>query len=49
MEDNRNNIRLEASRSFTGKNKREYLEHEINELATDRKNKNIKDLHRGIN
>jgi hypothetical protein len=29
--------------------KREYLKDKINELATDSKNKNIRDLYRGIN
>jgi hypothetical protein len=28
---------------------REYLKDKINELATNRKNKNIRDLYRGIN
>jgi hypothetical protein len=28
---------------------REYLKDRINELATNSKNKNIRDLHRGIN
>jgi hypothetical protein len=46
--DNQNNVRHEASRHFRNK-KREYLKYKINELATNSKNKNIKDLYRGIN
>jgi hypothetical protein len=45
---NLNNVRCEASRHFRNK-KREYLKDKINELATDSKNKNIRDLYRGIN
>jgi hypothetical protein len=45
---NLNNISCEASRHFRNK-KREYLKDKINELATDSKNKNIRDLYRGIN
>jgi hypothetical protein len=45
--DNLNNVRCEASRYFRNK-KREYLKDKINELATNSKNKNIRDLHRGI-
>jgi Fe-S cluster assembly ATPase SufC len=45
---NLNNIRHEASRHFRTK-KSEYLKYKINELATNSKNKYIKDLHRGIN
>jgi hypothetical protein len=45
--DNLNNVRLEASRHFKNK-KREYLKDKINELATNSKNKNIRDLDRGI-
>jgi hypothetical protein len=41
------NVRREASRHF--RKKREYLKSEINELATNSKNKNIRDLYRGIN
>jgi hypothetical protein len=44
--DNLNNARREASRYFRDK-KREYLKD--NELATNSKNKNIRDLYRGIN
>jgi hypothetical protein len=46
--DNLNNVRREASRHF-GNNKREYLKDKINELATNSKNKSIRNLHRGIN
>jgi hypothetical protein len=46
--DNLNNVRREASRCFRNK-KREYLKDKINELATNSKNKNIRDLYRGIN
>jgi hypothetical protein len=41
--DNLNNIRHEASRHFRDK-KREYLKEKINDLATNRKNKSIKNL-----
>jgi hypothetical protein len=41
-------VRREASRYFRNK-KREYLKDKINELATNSKNKNIRDLYRGIN
>jgi hypothetical protein len=46
--DNLNNIRREASRHFRNR-KREYLKDKINELATNSKNKNVRDLYRGIN
>jgi hypothetical protein len=48
--DNLNNVRREASRHFRNK-KREYLKDKINELATNskNKNKNIRDLYRGLN
>jgi hypothetical protein len=46
--DNLNNARREASRYFRNK-KREYLKDKIYELATNRVNKNIRDLYRGIN
>jgi hypothetical protein len=36
-------VRREASRHFRNK-KREYLKDKINELATNSKNKNIRDL-----
>jgi hypothetical protein len=42
------NVRHEASTTFRTK-KREYLKNKINELETDSKNKNIRDLYRGIN
>jgi hypothetical protein len=44
--DNLNNVRREASRYFRDK-RREYLKE--NEVATNSKNKNIRDLYRGIN
>jgi hypothetical protein len=46
--DNLNNVRREASRRFRNK-KKEYLKESINELAMNSKNKNIRDLYRGIN
>jgi hypothetical protein len=46
--DNLNNVRCEASRNFKNK-KREHLKVKINELATNSKNKNIRDLYRRIN
>jgi hypothetical protein len=46
--DNLNNLRLESSRHFRNA-KRAYLKDKINELATNSKNKNIRDLYRGIN
>jgi hypothetical protein len=46
--DNLNNVRPEASRYFRNK-KWEYLKDKIKELAMNSKNKNIRDLHRGIN
>jgi hypothetical protein len=46
--DNLNNIRREASRHFRNK-KREYLKDKINELATNSKKNNIRDLYQGIN
>jgi hypothetical protein len=45
--DNLQNLRCETSRIFR-KNKREYIEHKINELETNN-NKNIRDFYRGIN
>ncbi|PNF22344.1 hypothetical protein B7P43_G18298 [Cryptotermes secundus] len=45
--DNLNNIRRETSRQFRNK-KREYLKDKIDELAVNSKNKNIRDLYRGI-
>jgi hypothetical protein len=46
--DNLKNLRRETSRTFRNK-KREYLKGKINELETNNKNKNIRDLYRGIN
>jgi hypothetical protein len=46
--DNLNNVRCEASRYFRNK-RREYLKDKINELARNSKNKNVRDLYRGIN
>jgi hypothetical protein len=46
--DNLKNVRREASRHFRNK-KRQYMKDKINELATNRKNKNIRDLYRGVN
>jgi hypothetical protein len=48
--DNLNSVRCEASRYFRNE-KREYLKDKINELAANckNKNKNIRDLFRGIN
>jgi uncharacterized protein YaaR (DUF327 family) len=45
--DNLSNVRHEASICFRNK-KKEYLKDKINELATNSKNKNIRDLYRGI-
>jgi hypothetical protein len=46
--DNLKNVIGEASRHFRNK-KKEYLKDKINELASNSKNKNIRDLYRGIN
>jgi hypothetical protein len=46
--DSLQNLRHETSRTFRNK-KREYLRGKINELETNNKNKNIRDLYRGIN
>jgi hypothetical protein len=46
--DNLNNVRLEASRHFRTK-KRQYMKDKVNELATNSRNKNIRELYRGIN
>jgi hypothetical protein len=46
--DHLNNASCEDSRYFRNK-KREYLKDKINELATNSKNKIIRDLYRGIN
>jgi hypothetical protein len=45
---NLNNARPEALRHLRNK-KKEYLKDEINELATQSKNKDSVDLYRGIN
>jgi hypothetical protein len=47
-EDNLSNVSREVSRHFRNK-KREYLKDKINELESNSKNKNIRDLYRGIN
>jgi hypothetical protein len=47
-EDNLSNVRREASRHFRNK-KRDYLKDKINENESNSKNKNIRDLYRGIN
>jgi hypothetical protein len=46
--DNLNNIRCETSRHFRNR-KKKYLKDKIYELAANSKNKNIRDLYRGIN
>jgi hypothetical protein len=46
--DDLQNLRRETSRTFRNKN-REYLKGKINELETNNKNKNIRDLYRGVN
>jgi hypothetical protein len=46
--DNLQNVRHETSRIFRNKD-REHLKGKINELETNNKNKNIRDLYRGIN
>jgi hypothetical protein len=46
--DNLNNVRRETSRHFRNK-KRKYLKGKINELASNSKNKKMRDLYRGIN
>jgi hypothetical protein len=47
-EGNLSDIRREASRHFRN-NRREYLKDKINELEPNTKNKNIRDLYRGVN
>jgi hypothetical protein len=47
-EDSLSNVRQEASRHFRNK-KREYLKDKFNELESNSKNKNIRDLYRGKN
>jgi hypothetical protein len=46
--DNLNSVSRETSIYIRNK-KREYLKYEINELGTHSKNRNIRDLYRGIN
>jgi hypothetical protein len=46
--DNLQNIKYETSRKFRNK-EREHLKGKINELEANNKNKNIRDLYRGIN
>jgi hypothetical protein len=46
--DNLNTIRCAANRHFRNK-KKEYLKAKINELETNSKNENLRDLYRGIN
>jgi hypothetical protein len=46
--DNLKNVRCEAIIYFRNK-KREYLKDKINKLVKNSKNKNIRDLYRGIN
>jgi hypothetical protein len=45
---NLNNARHDASSYFSNK-KRQYTNDKIRELATNSKNKNIRDLYRGVN
>jgi predicted nucleotide-binding protein (sugar kinase/HSP70/actin superfamily) len=46
--DNLQNLRRETNPIFRNK-KREHLKGKINELETNNKNKNIRDLYRGLN
>jgi hypothetical protein len=46
--DNLNNVRREPSRHFRNK-KMEYRKDKINDIAMNSKNKNIRDLYRGVN
>jgi hypothetical protein len=46
--DNLQNLRCETSTTFRNR-KREYLNDKINDIGTNNKNKNIRDLYRGIN
>jgi hypothetical protein len=46
-EDNLNNVRCEENRHFR-KKKREYLKDKINDLESNSKHKNVRDLYRGI-
>jgi hypothetical protein len=45
---NTKNLRRETNRTFRNK-KRKYMKGKINELETNNRNKNIRDLYRGIN
>ena len=45
--DNLNNVRRDASRRFRNK-KKAYLKAKIEELETDSKIKNVRDLYRGV-
>jgi hypothetical protein len=47
-EDNQSDVRRETSRQLRNK-KREHMKDKINELESNRKNKNIRGLYRGIN
>jgi hypothetical protein len=47
-EDDLQSLRHETSRTFRNM-EREYLKDKINDLETNNKNKNIRDLYRGIN
>jgi hypothetical protein len=47
-EDYLTNVKRETSRHFRNK-KREYFKDKINELESNNKNKNIRNLYRGIN
>jgi hypothetical protein len=46
--DKLSSIRQEASKHFRRNKKREYLKDKINDLESNSKNKNIRDLYRGI-
>jgi hypothetical protein len=46
--DNLKNVRRETNRHFRNK-EREYLKGKINDLATNSKNRNVRDLYREIN
>jgi hypothetical protein len=46
-DDNLTNVRREARRHFRNK-RREYFKDKINEIVLNSKNKNIRDLYRGI-
>jgi len=46
--DNQNNVRSKGSRNFRNKKKKEYLKAKIEELQTNSKLKNIRNLYRDI-